>query len=97
MTDLEHPQWQTLYLESARESDPKKLGQRIDAAKSAILLRLRTLEMNEQGHLERLALEDALDGLPLGKNTVLEFSNYTKLTADVVAHQPQLRRFIGPK
>jgi hypothetical protein len=78
MTDLEYPQWQTLYLQAARECDREKLASRIDAAKDAILLRLRTVEQNAQGHLERQALEDALDGLPVRKNNVLEFSSNRK-------------------
>ena len=78
MTDLEYPQWQALYLEAAQESDPEKLTQRIVAAKSAILLRLLTLETNVHACAERLALEDALDGLPLDRNKVLEFSKYRR-------------------
>jgi hypothetical protein len=92
MTDLEYPQWQALYLQAAQECDPEQLDHRIDAAKGAILLRLRTIEKNAHEYAERQALQDALDGLPVRKNNVLEFSSYRRLSADSTASRPQ-RRF----
>ena len=92
MTDLEYPHWQTLYLQVAQEVDDEKLANRIDMAEGAILLRLRTLEQNAEGHLERQALEDALDGLPFRKSNVLEFSGYRKLVVDPKISRPR-RRF----
>jgi hypothetical protein len=63
MSDKEHSEWQKAHLAALLELDPEKLGTRIFGAETAILTRTQALQTRSDGHIERQAKQDALNGL----------------------------------
>ena len=63
MSDLESPGWRKSYKEALSEFDPGKLPARVADAETAILFRMQALETSFDGHVERQAIGEALNGL----------------------------------
>lgn len=63
MSDMEHSEWQKPHLAALLELDPEKLGTRIFDAETAILTCTQALQTSSDGHIERQAIQDALNGL----------------------------------
>jgi hypothetical protein len=58
--DLQFPDWQRGFEAALRERDQAKRAERLQAAKTAIFLRLKTKVTRPPGTLERIALNDAI-------------------------------------
>ena len=63
MRDLENPGWRESYNEALSEFDPGKLVERVADAETAILSRMQALQTSSDGHVERKAIGEALNGL----------------------------------
>ena len=63
MSDLENPGWRKSYNEALSEFDPGKLVERVADAEMAILYRMQALQTSSDGHVERKAIGEALNGL----------------------------------
>ena len=63
MSHAEYSEWQRAYWEALLEVNPEKLAVRIFDAETAILNRLRFVQLLSDGLKEREAIEDALSGL----------------------------------
>jgi hypothetical protein len=61
--NLRYPEWQQPCVDALAEVDPKKLPERVTAAKSAIARRVQELASSRDGHEERRAMNDALNVL----------------------------------
>jgi hypothetical protein len=62
-----------MYEAAVRETDISALFRLVEEAEPAIRTRLEVLASSSDGHVERQALEDALDQLRLLKRTRLRF------------------------
>jgi hypothetical protein len=78
MSDLEYPEWQEPYRAALLELDAERLVQRVNAAETAIYLRLQELRMSSDGFLERKAIQDALNGLHVLQTKRLKFPDWKK-------------------
>ena len=63
MRDLENPAWRESYNEALSEFDPGKLVERVADAEMSILFRMQALQTSSDGHVERKAIGEALNGL----------------------------------
>jgi len=63
MSDLENPAWRKSYKEALSEFDPGKLVERVADAEMSILFRMQALQTISDGHVERKAIGEALNGL----------------------------------
>ena len=63
MSDLENPGWRESYKEALSEFDPGKLAERVADAEMSILFRMQALQTSSDGHVERKAIGEALNGL----------------------------------
>jgi len=63
MSDLENPGWRESYEQAVSEFDPGKLVERVADAETAILSRMQALQTSSDGHVERQAIGEALNGL----------------------------------
>jgi hypothetical protein len=89
MPNLEYPSWQQSYREALLEFDLEKLQQKVEAAESAIFLRMQEMAGRSDGHAERRALQDAFSAL---RSLQIERLNYPKLPDEynrVGDHKPE--------
>jgi hypothetical protein len=63
MSDLKNPEWRKSYEQAVSEFDPGKLVERVADAEMAILYRMQALQTSSDGHVERKAIGEALNGL----------------------------------
>lgn len=63
MSDSQFPEWRKTYNEALSEFDAGKLADRVARAETAILSRMQALETSSDGHVERQAMGEALNGL----------------------------------
>jgi len=63
MRDLKNPGWRKSYKEALSEFNPGKLVERVADAEMAILFRMQALQTSSDGHVERQAIGEALNGL----------------------------------
>jgi hypothetical protein len=63
MSDSQFPEWRKTYNEALSEFDAAKLADRVARAETAILSRMQALETSSDGHVERKAMGEALNGL----------------------------------
>jgi hypothetical protein len=75
------PEWKEIYLRALREDDPTELLDRVLAAETAIVERLRALristEAGQDGNAERVELAEASQTLLSMKNNKLNFPDWT--------------------
>ena len=57
---IKYPHWQREFEAALREGDPQSLRQRVDAAESALFLRLQALAESAEGDKERQAIAEAI-------------------------------------
>lgn len=60
---VEYPEWQLAYRDALLECDLLKLPAKIFEAEMVIVARLTALQTSSGGHIERQAIQDALNGL----------------------------------
>ena len=76
MSDLENPAWRKSYKEALSEFDPGKLVERVADAETAILSRMQALQTSSDGHVERKAIGEALNGLRILQTEMLNYPNW---------------------
>ena len=62
-TKLQYPEWQSPLQEVLLEFDPPKLPEKALKAETLILERLQQLQQSDDGHHERVAIDDGLSVL----------------------------------
>lgn len=75
--DLMFPDWQLPYLFALAPGSPETLGERVDSAERAILVRLAELVSRPEREMEQFAIRDALDALFVIKKEKLDFPHLT--------------------
>jgi len=65
--------WREQYQAALLEFDPKKLGELVKFAESAIFFRLQSLRRSPEAQEERRAIEDAVSALYTIKKEILKF------------------------
>lgn len=63
MSYVDYPEWKKAYWDALLEVHPEKLAARVCDAETALLKRMEALQTSSDGHEERQAIEDALQGL----------------------------------
>ena len=76
MSDLENPAWRKSYKEALSEFDPGKLVERVADAETAILSRMQALQTSSDGHVERQAIGEALNGLRILQTEKLNYPGW---------------------
>ena len=76
MSDLENPGWRESYEQAVSEFDPGKLVERVADAETAILSRMQALQTSSDGHVERKAIGEALNGLRTLQIERLNYPNW---------------------
>jgi len=81
MHGADDPAWKEIYLEALREEDPKKLLDKVLAAETAIVERLRALRLSPEASTnadaEQVELAEAAQVLLSVKNKKLNFPDWT--------------------
>ena len=75
--DLMFPDWQLPYFVALAPGSPETLGERVDCAERAILVRLAQLVSRPEREMEQFAIRDALDALYVIKKKNLDFPHLT--------------------
>lgn len=75
--DLMFPDWQLPYFVALALGSPETLGERVDYAERAILVRLAELVNRPEREMEQFAIRDALDALYVIKKKKLDFPHLT--------------------
>jgi len=76
--ELSYPEWQREYQAALLELDHAKLGERVEAAETAIYKRLQAMSHGSDAQAERQAIEDALANLRTLKRDRLGFPDWEK-------------------
>jgi hypothetical protein len=76
MRDLENPGWRESYNEALSEFDPGKLVERVADAEMSILFRMQALQTSSDGHVERKAIGEALNGLRILQTEKLNYPGW---------------------
>jgi hypothetical protein len=63
VSELLYPEWQKPYQEALLETDQRRLREKPFLAEAKICERLQALSVLQNHHEERLALDDAVNGL----------------------------------
>lgn len=82
--DLMFPDWQLPYFVALAPGSPETLGERVDYAERAILVRLAELVRRPEREMEQFAMRDALDVLYAIKIKRLDFPNCTPGPSKVI-------------
>ena len=75
--DLMFPDWQLPYFVALTPGSPETLGERVEYAERAILVRLAELASRPEREMEQFAMRDALDALYVIKKEKLDFPHLT--------------------
>jgi hypothetical protein len=75
--DLMFPDWQLPYFFALALGSPETLGERVDHAERAILVRLTQLVSRPEREMEQFAIRDALDAPYIIKKEKLDFPHLT--------------------
>ena len=76
MRDLENPGWRKSYKEALSEFDTGRLVERVADAETAILSRMQALQTSSDGHVERQAIGEALNGLRTLQTEKLDYPGW---------------------
>lgn len=60
---LKYPKWQPAYLAAIAEADEAKVSEKANEAEAAIFRRLQVITADSDHYEERIALQDAINGL----------------------------------
>jgi hypothetical protein len=94
MIDLEYPECQEPHLKAMREPlDLQAQIRQVEEAELAISLRLEELQTSLDGHLERQAIQDALDALLFLRKEKLKLADWERVPA---RREPEKRAYSLP-